>query len=92
MANAGPNSNGSQFFILFEPSNHLNGKHVVFGRVERGQNIVEMMRKTPCDQTDKPRQQIKVTKCGQMKLKKEFASAPAAAAAQGENKATAATA
>lgn len=92
MANAGPNSNGSQFFILFEPAAHLNGKHVVFGRVERGQNIIEMMRRTPCDQSDKPRQQIKVTKCGQMKLKKEFANTPATGAAQAETKAPAATA
>ena len=73
MANAGPNSNGSQFFITFEPCNWLDGKHVVYGRVERGQNIVEMMRKTPTDQTDKPRVAIKITKCGQMKLKKAFA-------------------
>ena len=72
MANAGPNSNGSQFFITFEPCSWLDGKHVVFGRVERGQNIVEMMRRTPTDPSDKPRVAIKVTKCGQMKLKKEF--------------------
>ena len=74
MANAGPNSNGSQFFITFEPCDWLDGKHVVFGRVERGQNIVEMMRKTPTDQNDKPRVSIKVTKCGQMKLKTQVAS------------------
>ena len=72
MANAGPNSNGSQFFVTFEPCSWLDGKHVVFGRVERGQNIVEMMRRTPTDPNDKPRVAIKVTKCGQMKLKKEF--------------------
>ena len=72
MANAGPNSNGSQFFITFTPTPHLDGKHVVFGRVERGQNIVEMMQRTPTDQNDKPRVPVKVTKCGQMKLKKEF--------------------
>ena len=72
MANAGPNTNGSQFFITFEPCSWLDGKHVVFGRVERGQNIVELMRKIPTDASDKPRAVIKVTKCGQMKLKKEF--------------------
>ena len=77
MANSGPNSNGSQFFITFAPTSWLDGKHVVFGRVERGQNIIEMMHSSPTDQNDKPRQPMKVTKCGQMKLKKEFNSADA---------------
>jgi len=64
MANSGPNSNGSQFFITFEPTSWLDGKHVVFGRVERGQNIIEMMRKLPTDANDKPRAGVKITKCG----------------------------
>ena len=72
MANAGPNSNGSQFFITFAQTPWLNGKHVVFGRVERGQKIVEMMEKVPTDGGDKPRVPVKITKCGQMKLKKQF--------------------
>ena len=44
MANAGPNTNGSQFFITLSAQPHLNGKHTVFGKVVRGQEIVDAIR------------------------------------------------
>lgn len=44
MANAGPNTNGSQFFITHAPQPHLNGKHTVFGKVVNSQDIVNAIR------------------------------------------------
>ena len=64
MANAGKNTNGSQFFITYEKTPHLNGKHVVFGRVEKGHDILRKMERTPCNNNDKPKKKCMVTKCG----------------------------
>ncbi|KAJ1898145.1 cyclophilin peptidyl-prolyl cis-trans isomerase Cyp8 [Coemansia sp. IMI 209127] len=58
MANRGPNTNGSQFFILYRAAKHLDGKHTIFGRVVGGLDVLGKMEAVPTDDADKPAKDI----------------------------------
>ncbi|KAH9171820.1 cyclophilin-like domain-containing protein [Lactarius sanguifluus] len=64
MANAGPNTNGSQFFITCTATPHLDGKHVIFGEVIRGKSIIRRVENHPTSSGDVPTEPIIITDSG----------------------------
>ena len=65
MANAGPNTNGSQFFMCFGPTPHLNGAHVVFGQVVEGLDMLDAMEAAGSD-SGRTNQPVVIEDCGQL--------------------------
>merc|ERR1719198_1328462 len=66
MANSGKDTNGSQFFILFKPAHHLNGKHCVFGEMVEGDATLDAIEGVNTTSDDKPMAPISVAKAGQL--------------------------
>lgn len=68
MANAGPNTNGSQFFINVADNDGLDNKHIVFGKVVENLELIEYINSRPTDNKDKPLRDIRINDCGRIWL------------------------